>query len=78
MYCSDALRVAKKAGLPTKYKCETKILKAADRDKLDGKACPECEAVSFVKATIHQATWLLQPTFALQLPCKIARQPSSN
>lgn len=43
---SDALRLAKKAGLPTKYKCEAKILKAADRDKLDAKPCPDCEAVS--------------------------------
>lgn len=42
---SGALRVAQRMGLPTDYKCETKILKAADRDKLDAKACPDCKKV---------------------------------
>ena len=39
-----AKRMAKAAGLP-EYKCVKKILKKADRDKLDGKACPDCQAV---------------------------------
>ena len=33
-------------GLPTEYKCETKILKKADRDMLDAKACPDCQKVN--------------------------------
>ena len=45
LLCSDALRLAKRKGFPTDYKCVTKILKAADRDKLDAKACPDCQKV---------------------------------
>ncbi len=37
--------MAEKYGLPTDYKFESKILKAADRDKLDAKACPDCKRV---------------------------------
>ena len=38
--------LAAKAGLPTAYKCVTVIKKRSDRDKLDAKPCPECQAVS--------------------------------
>lgn len=44
----DAKILAAKAGLPT-YKCVVPIRKRADRDKLDAKACPECQAVSMTK-----------------------------
>jgi hypothetical protein len=42
---SDAMQMAKRLGLPTDYKCEAKILKRVDRDKLDAKACPDCKKV---------------------------------
>ena len=41
----------KKAGLPTSYKYDAKILRRADRDKLDGKACPDCKAVRHVSCS---------------------------
>ncbi len=37
--------MAIKRGLPTGFKYEAKILKKADRDKLDAKPCPECKKV---------------------------------
>ena len=43
--CSDAQRLARKKGLPTNYKFEQKILKTAERDRLDAKACPDCQKV---------------------------------
>ena len=36
-----------RAGLPTGYKFDAPIRKKADRDKLEGKACPDCQAVSY-------------------------------
>lgn len=39
------MRMAKRTGLPTDYKCDTKVLKKSDRDKLDAKACPDCSKV---------------------------------
>lgn len=46
LWCRDALRIVKRDGLPTNYKFDMKILKRSDRDKLDAKPCPECQAVS--------------------------------
>lgn len=40
-----ARSLAAKAGLPT-YKFAAPIRRRADRDKLDGKPCPDCQAVS--------------------------------
>ena len=43
---SSHQRILEKAGLPTEYKFEAPIRKKSDRDKLEGKACPDCQAVS--------------------------------
>ena len=50
--CRAAHALAKKAGLPN-YKHDTKILKRSDRDKLDAKACPDCEQVSLFYTAKH-------------------------
>ena len=39
-----AKKLARTAGLPT-YKFVVPIRKKADRDKLDAKACPDCQKV---------------------------------
>ena len=44
-YYSHARELAAKAGLP-QYKYEAVIRNRADRNKLDGKECSECRAVS--------------------------------
>ena len=43
-----ARTLAAKAGLPTTHKFVTVIRKKSDRDKLDAKPCPECQAVRYL------------------------------
>jgi len=50
------MKLAKREGFPTEYKCDTKILKKADRDKLDAKPCPDCEKVSSLYVDISPLT----------------------
>eukprot|EP00731_Ephydatia_muelleri_P034381 Em0057g13a len=56
-----AKKLAKTAGLPT-YKFDVPIRKKADRDKLDAKACPDCQKVC-PKLTHLDST--LPPPFSL-------------
>ena len=72
-HCSTgAQRLARQAGLPD-YQCSVVVRKKSDRAKLDGKACPECEAVSdhlYSKHNYITFTEALTLVYGLGLLCE--------